>query len=143
MPHSKDNVEARLQVLLEEFRELGAWSARLQYLVEIGKSVPAVSPEVRVESNLIPGCLSKVWLGLSHDNCVLKVCGDAEAVMPRSLVALVISLFSGLSIEDVSKSEIDILEKLDLRRNLTPTRAVVLEVMINRIRQYCKLAAEK
>ena len=143
MQESCDSVEIRLQSLLEDFRELGAWSARLQYLVEIGKHLPAISPEMRIEANLILGCLSKVWLSCSHDNRILRICGDAEAVMPRALVALVALLFSGLSIEDVAGEDVDVVGKLDLRRNLTPTRAAVLEVMIKRVRRYAKEIAEK
>ena len=143
MQESCDSVEIRLHALLEDFRELGAWSARLQHLVEVGKNLPAIPLEMRVESNLIPGCLSKVWMTCSHDNGILRICGDAEAIMPRALVALVVSLFSGLSVEHVAGTEIYIVDKLDLRRNLTPTRVAVLEIMINRVQHYSKDLAEK
>ncbi len=136
------NPEDRLRILVEDFRELGAWSLRFQHIVEMGKVLPALPIEERNEANLVPGCLSKVWLSCSISGSEIVVNGDAEAVMPRALVALVVHLFSGAQVSDVMAMTSDVVQELDLRRNLTPTRLAVVETMTKRVRSYAARCGE-
>jgi cysteine desulfuration protein SufE len=136
------NPEERLRLLVEDFRELGAWSSRFQHLVEMGKVLPSLPVEQRKEVDLVPGCLSKVWLSCSLSGSEIIVSGDAEAVMPRALVALVVHLFSGARVEDIRAMTSDIVQELDLRRNLTPTRLAVVETMTKRVRFFAARCGE-
>ena len=47
---------------------------RLALLVERAKKLPPLMPELRVEENLIPGCLAKLWFvpHFRNGRCLVK-----------------------------------------------------------------------
>ena len=138
-----NTVDARFHNLEQEFHELESWSARYQHLVEIGKTLAPLSPEQKSDENRIKGCVSHVWLGAKFQQEKLFFWGDSDAVMPKGLVALSIFLFSEATPTEILLFDTDVLTKLGLRQNLTPTRALAMENMIRRVKELAKRALQK
>ena len=49
--------------IIEEFSELDDWMDRYQVLIDLGNGQQPLPESDKTESNLIPGCQSRLWLG--------------------------------------------------------------------------------
>ena len=47
--------------LIEEFDFLGEWGDQCEYLIELGRELPDLMDEQKVDANLVRGCQSRVW----------------------------------------------------------------------------------
>jgi cysteine desulfuration protein SufE len=130
----------RFHNLEQEFCDLEQWSLRYQHLIEKGKKLPPLTPDQLSGNNLIKGCISKVWLGAHFRDGKLFFWGQSDAVMPKGLVALVVELFNGEAPDAILEFKTDILGRLGLRQNLTPTRAIAMENMMKRVKEIAATA---
>ncbi len=46
----------------ERFKRLRSWEDRYRYLIQMGRKLAPFPEEDRSEENLVPGCMSRVWL---------------------------------------------------------------------------------
>ena len=58
--------------IIDEFSMFEDWMERYEYMIELGKSLPLVSPKFKTEDNIIKGCQSKVWLHADIENDKIK-----------------------------------------------------------------------
>ena len=112
------------------------WSEKYQYLIDLGKNLPEFNDSNRIDSNLIKGCQSKVWLNSSFDNNVVIFEADSDAIISKGIISLLIRVFSGHKPEDILESKIDFIEKIGLNTHLSQTRANGLLAMIKQIKIY-------
>ena len=124
-----------------DFDFLEDWEDRYRYIIELGREMEPFPEEARTADNKVEGCVSQVWLltqaGKSASGApVLEVKGDSDAMIVRGLVAIVLSLVSGKTAEDILALDIPgELEKLGLQEHLSQQRANGLSAMIARIRE--------
>ncbi|MEC8834295.1 MAG: SufE family protein, partial [Pseudomonadota bacterium] len=75
------------------------WEDKYRFLIDLGKSVPALPTQFRVADNLVRGCQSQVWLlgdyDTQHDQLKLQIDSDAHIV--RGLIAIVLATYDGRS----------------------------------------------
>ena len=48
--------------IISDFQMFDDWTAKYEYLIELGKSLPEINDENKTDENLIKGCQSRVWL---------------------------------------------------------------------------------
>ena len=48
--------------IIEEFSLFEDWMQKYEYMIELGKSIELIDPKNKIDSNLIKGCQSKLWL---------------------------------------------------------------------------------
>ena len=48
--------------IIEEFSLFDDWMQRYEYMIELGKSLPLIDPQYKLDDYLIKGCQSKVWV---------------------------------------------------------------------------------
>ena len=123
-----DTQESRLAEVLDELSLEGGWNDRYRLLVGWGEALELLEDAECVPGTEVAGCSSPLWLKTWWEDGILRVKGSTPGILPKALLALVIRLFDGLA--SVSGSPEDILGPLDMKRNLSPTRYVVLENMI-------------
>ena len=113
------------------------WEDRYRFLIDLGRSVPALPARQRIDGNLVRGCQSQVWLVPHYDAVAdrLHLAIDSDAHIVRGLIAVVLAAFDGQSPRAIAGFDIDgLFEDLALLRHLTPTRGNGLRAMVGRIR---------
>ena len=55
-----ETINAAQEEIVEEFSLFDDWMQRYEYMIELGKSLPLIDPEYKIEDNIIKGCQSKV-----------------------------------------------------------------------------------
>ncbi|MCX8143712.1 MAG: SufE family protein [Bacteroidia bacterium] len=125
--------------LLDEFELFGDdWEAKYNYIIELGKTLPAMPNQYKTDDYLIKGCQSRVWLKADKENNLLHFMADSDALIPKGIIALLLKLVNHQSADEILNYDFGIINKIGLQQHLSPTRANGLVSMINSIKQYAK-----
>ena len=130
-----------LDQIISDFEVLDEWEDRYRYIIDLGRTLKPLAAELHNDETKVRGCASQVWLHtrISDDSSNAKVMhflGDSDALIVKGLVALVLAIFDGKTIEEVLATDARaILAKLGLESNLSQQRSNGLNAMIDRIRE--------
>ena len=127
-------LKEKQQELIDDFSMYEEWLDKYEYLIELGKSLEGLPEEKKTEDRLIKGCQSRVWLDCEKRDGVLYFNADSDAVITRGIIALLVSVYSGRSAEEILEDDFSFLNELGLKENLSPTRANGLVSMVATIR---------
>lgn len=122
--------------IIEDFDIFDEWLDRYEYIIEIGKNLPEISPEKKIKQNLIDGCQSKVWLDAQLDKDKIHFTADSDAIITKGLVALLIKILSGRTPQEIKNADLYFIKKIGLGDNLSPTRSNGLMSMIKQMKLY-------
>lgn len=106
---------------------------RLNAVVSRGAAMK-LGEEHKIDANLVPGCVSRVWLhgelvnGRAHFTC------DAESPMVKGLAALLCELYDDSDPAEAAVIEPEVWEACAFTKMLSPTRLNGLANMRKRIR---------
>ncbi|RLQ87520.1 SufE family protein [Notoacmeibacter ruber] len=123
----------------DDFELLDDWEDRYRYVIELGRDLPDFPDEWRTEAYRVKGCVSQVWLHTDEvatpDGPVLQFRGDSDAHIVKGLVAIILSIFSGKTVDTILETDaVSLLEEIGLSENITPQRANGIRAMIERIK---------
>jgi cysteine desulfuration protein SufE len=124
------------QKIVRNFSRCGNWEEKYLYIIELGNQLPVLDQQYHQQEYIISGCQSQVWIlaqGDAQGHMVLQ--GDSDAAIVKGLLAIVFSLYQGLSAEEVVALDVrPFFSELELTQHLTPSRSQGLEAMIRAIR---------
>ena len=126
--------QAEFEDLVETFELLGDWEDRYRHVIDLGKALPNVPEALKVPATKVDGCASQVWLHITIDNGVLTFIGESDAIIVRGLIAVLMTLYSGLQVSEISR--IDVLAelgRLGLNEHLSSQRSNGLRAMVTRV----------
>ena len=111
---------------------------RLAALISRKTTLVPLDDSARVDSALVRGCVSRVWLSGSLENgcCHFRV--DADSPMVKGLVTALCELYDGATPEEVVSAEPEIFDTLGISKNLTPTRLNGLASVRRVIREFAQ-----
>ena len=112
------------------------WTAKYEYLIELGKSLPEINDENKTDENLIKGCQSRVWLHAKKNEDKIIFTADSDAIMTKGIIALLIKVLSNQKPEDIAKSDVNFIKEIGLQNQLSVTRANGLVSMIKQMKIY-------
>jgi cysteine desulfuration protein SufE len=133
--------------IIDNFSLLDEWDDRYRYVIELGRTLPALCERDRSEANKVAGCASQVWLATTvrpdgAGGPVLNFAGDSDAHIVRGLVALLLALYSGQTAARILAIDAHgLFAKLGLLAHLTPQRSNGVRSMVERIKSDARAAA--
>lgn len=132
---------SREQELLQDFLPVANPQERLALIVEAcaGGGIPAAG---RLDADLVPGCVSRVWLTGGISGGALRLKWDAESPVVRGLAGLICRIYDGSAAAQVAGHRSGILNSLGLDRRISPTRLRGLAAVEARIHQLAAEAGE-
>jgi cysteine desulfuration protein SufE len=122
--------------IIEEFDMFDDWMDRYEYIIELGKDLPIIDEQYKIDDNLIKGCQSKVWLHAALNDNVLKFTADSDAIITKGIIALFVRALSGFSAQEILDADLYFVDKIGLKEHLSPTRANGLVSMIKQLKMY-------
>ncbi len=134
-----------LDDIIANFEMLEDSSDRLEYLIELGRLAQPLPPEKKTEENRVRGCASQVWLDTSaaarDSRTVLNFHGDSDAIITRGIVALIATIFSGKTPEDIQRIDaLQIFRDIGIGEHLTAQRSNGARSMMERIQRDARAA---
>jgi len=120
--------------LIEDFRLFDNWIDRYQYIIDLGKDLPAFPDEWRTEENRIHGCQSQVWLKTRCANGHLDFTAISDSAIVSGLIAILMRVYSGKQSSEIVSAAPDFIGEIGLDEHLSPTRSNGLSSMIQAIK---------
>lgn len=114
--------EAQLAIK-EEFGFFGDWSERYQYLIDLGRKLPAFPEEWKTEENRLLGCQSLVWIVPQGDAQRLDFSAISDSAIVSGLIYLALRVYSGRSAAEILATQPDYIGDIGLAKHLSPTRS--------------------
>jgi cysteine desulfuration protein SufE len=122
--------------IIEEFALFDEWMDKYEHIIELGKDLPIIDDQNKVEENLIKGCQSRVWLHAELVDKKIIYSADSDAIITKGIIALVIRVFSNNTPKDISQSELFFIDQIGLQEHLSPSRSNGLLAMVKQIKMY-------
>jgi len=122
--------------ITEEFALFDDWIDKYNYLIDLGKTLPAIDPKYKTNDYIIEGCQSKVWLHPTFENGIIDFTADSDAIITRGIVALLVRVLSGRTPEEIMNADLYFIDKIGLKQNLSPTRSNGLLAMVRQVKLY-------
>jgi cysteine desulfuration protein SufE len=126
--------------LADTFEFLDDWEERYRHVIELGKAMLPLDDTFKVPALKVQGCASQVWLRPLIEGGRFDFQGDSDAMIVRGLIAVLHSLYAGLTLAEVLAVDAPAeLARLGLNDHLSAQRSNGVRAMVERIR---KVASE-
>ena len=124
--------------LFETFDDLQEWDERYDFIIDLGRELPALSPEYQSDDHLVSGCMSTVWLHteVAGPDQPVTIHADSDSIIVKGLIVIMLAYFSRLPATEIIESDVSgYLGQLGLSQHLSPQRRNGLFAMIKRLKQ--------
>ena len=122
--------------IIDEFSGLDDWMDKYQLLIDLGNEQEPLDEKYKIESNLIDGCQSRVWLQADYVDGKLNFSAESDALIVKGIVALLIRVLSGHTPQEILDADLYFFEEIGLKEHLSPTRSNGLLAMVKQMRVY-------
>lgn len=128
-----------VEELFETFEDLEEWDERYDFIIDLGRELPAIAPELQTEENIVKGCMSTVWMVTSveatSDAEVLKIQADSDSIIVKGLIVLLLAFYNNMSPAEVASADVEsYLASLGLNQHLSPQRRNGLFSMVKQLK---------
>src|SRR6476469_4048991 len=93
------------QAIRDEFAFFSDWSERYQYLIDLGRKLPAMEDALRTEETRLLGCQSKVWIVSSGDAARLDFLAASDSAIVSGLIFLALRVYAGRPAAEILATE--------------------------------------
>lgn len=122
--------------IIGEFSMFENWEERYQYMIDLGKSLPLIEDQYKIEDHLIKGCQSRVWVHSEMKDDKVVFTADSDAIITKGIIAILIRVFSNQNPKDILEADTAFIDEIGLKEHLSPTRANGLVSMIKQLKMY-------
>ena len=131
--------------IIEEFAGFDDWMDKYQLLIDLGNDQEPLDEKYKIESNLIDGFQSRVWLQADlvemrnekgEMSNVIHFQAESDALIVKGIVALLIRVLSGHTPDEILNADLYFIEQIGLKEHLSPTRSNGLLAMVKQMRMY-------
>lgn len=129
-------IKEKQQEIINEFDFLDDWEQKYEYIIDLGKELVGFPEDKKTDENLIKGCQSKVWINAEFKDGKLFFEADSDGVLPKGIVSLLVSIYSGHTTKEILDSDFEFISKIGLQEFLSPSRANGLMAMTKQIKFY-------
>ena len=129
-------IKEKQQEIIADFEFLEDWEQKYEYIIDLGKQLKGIPEEKKSDDNLIKGCQSKVWIDAEFKEGKLFFDVDSDGILPKGIVSMLASIYSGHSTQEIIDSDFAFIEKIGLQEFLSPSRANGLMAMTKQIKFY-------
>jgi cysteine desulfuration protein SufE len=119
-------IREKQEKVVQEFSQLKDWEDRYKRIIELGKQMPDMPAELKSEKNQVRGCQSQVWMHAElNSQKQMVIVGDSDALLVKGLVALLLSIYSGATPQEVLNTPPDFLKSLGFEEICLPVGRMV------------------
>lgn len=115
--------EEKIQKIKALFKESQNKDAKYYKLIEMGRKLPTLLPEFKVEENRVSGCQSKMYLRSYFEKGKVFFEAEADALISSGLAALLISIYNGETPETILTAPPKFIEEIGIHSALSLSRS--------------------
>ena len=126
--------------LIEDFSFFESWEDKYQYLIDMGRKVPQMADDLKIDENKLRGCQSVVYFSNSYnDDGTITFMANSDAAIVQGLIALMLKVFSEKKPQEILDTDISFLKQIGLDEHLSPTRKNGLSSLVSSIKNAAKI----
>lgn len=122
--------------IIEDFALFDSWEDKYEYIIDMGKKLPTLEDEHKLDENKIKGCQSTVWLVASYNDGRVFFKADSDAVIVKGLISMLIKVLSGHTPAEIIDARLDFIREIGMMTHLAQTRSNGLLSMIKQMKNY-------
>jgi cysteine desulfuration protein SufE len=126
---------AAIAAIAEDLDVFDDWMDRYEFIIDLGRKLPAFPQDWMNDDHRVPGCQSKVWMQASREGENLMLAGASDAAIVSGLVALLLRVYSGRSPAEILSTDPVFLKDLGLLEALSTNRGNGIASMARAIRE--------
>lgn len=128
------SINNKIEELKTEFSILDNPMDKYQYIIDLGKE-KTLTKDIRLEKNLIKGCVSRAWMDIKFTGDALEIITDSDALIVRGLLSILERLVNESNINEVKKIDgSKILNDIGLGYSISSQRTNGFVGAINKIK---------
>ena len=120
--------------LVQDFDLFEGWADKYEYIISLGKDLPNMKAEKKVEDNVVKGCQSLVWLTAEAKNGKVFFEADSDAIITKGIIALLVKVFNGQPASEIVNNDLFFIDQIGLKEHLSPNRSNGLVAMIKKMK---------
>ena len=136
-----NEVQQAQQALVDEFALFEDWMDRYQYIIDLGRRLPAFPEAAMTDEHRIRGCQSQVWFLADSQDGRLHFQAASDAAIVSGLIAVLLRIYNDRLPEDILASSPDFVSELGFEEHLSPTRSNGLASMLQAIHGFAREAS--
>ena len=130
------SIRERQDEVIEEFAMFDDWMDKYEHLISLGKELPLIDEDNKVDQNIIKGCQSRVWLHAQMDDGKVRFKADSDAIITKGIISLMIRVLDNSSPDEIINEELYFIDEIGLKEHLSPTRSNGLVSMVKQMKMY-------
>ena len=132
------SIEQKRYQLIEELMPFEDPLERFAYVIDRAKDAPGLENEYKIETFLIKGCISQLWVFPKFENGACFFQADSDASITKGTATLLCELYSGETPEEIIRLEPDFLSEVGITQHLSPNRRNGLTGVRDKIKSYAQ-----
>jgi cysteine desulfuration protein SufE len=133
------SIEEKRDQMVEELSPFEDHLERLTYVIDRAKDLPGLEDDFKIDTFLIKGCVSQLWVFPSFKEGKCFYHADSDASITKGTASLLCDLYSGESPEDIVRLEPDFLGDVGITQHLSPNRRNGLTGVREKIKAYAQM----
>ena len=131
-------IEETEKEIIEDFKLLESWDedSKYEYIIDMGKKLPALEEKYKLEENKIKGCQSTVWLVADYKDGKIDFNADSNSVIVKGLISMLIRVLSGRTADEIMAARLEFINEIGMRSHLAQTRSNGLLAMVKQMKHY-------
>ncbi len=122
--------------IVEEFALFDNWDDKYEYIIDLGKKLPPLEDEFRLDENKVRGCQSTVWLVAEYRDGKIFYKADSDAMIVKGLISMLIRVLSGHRPDEIIAARLDFINQIGMTTHLAQTRSNGLLAMVKQMKNY-------
>ena len=127
-----------MEELFDDFDGLNEREA-CELLDELGRDIPKIPESVYVDTNLVPGCQSRVWVdNLLREDGKVDILADSDAFVVKGLIYVVLEMYRDATPQQILDVDYgQVFDRLGVGKLILPQRKNGLYSLVRTIRNFC------
>lgn len=117
----------------------GDMEQTLMYLMDLGKKLPAMPDEHKIEEFIVKGCQSKVWVYPKFEQGRILFEVDSNTEITRGLLYLLWSIWNNKTPETILQTNLFFIDKIGMSRMIGTQRSNGFTAMIQKMKAFATL----
>lgn len=132
------NLQAKKEKLIEDLSIIEDPQERFVFVMDLGKKEQPLDPQYKIDTFLIEGCVSALWVypTFKDGKCYFQT--DADSLITRGIAALVSDFYSDNPPADIVAEDASFLADVGITQHLSTNRRNGLSNLCKRIRDYAQ-----
>ncbi len=134
--NEQEKIKEKEKEIVEEFALFDSWDDKYEYIIDLGKKLPPLEDQYKVDINKVKGCQSTVWLVAENREGKIYYKAESDAVIVKGLISMLIRVLSGHDADAIVNARLDFINDIGMTSHLAQTRSNGLLAMVKQMKNF-------